>query len=171
MEAATNLRVSQVQADWGGEFRNKDLEEELRQHCITSKESVPRHSETNTAIERTNRTILTMSRIALIGAELPRSLWDKASAWATHTKNRVPYKALKGKTPIKIFLQKNVRKERTNLRPFGRSVICFNYEVKDKMSSRCYEARIIGYSSSFGTYWVRTLEGAVKLAKIQLPYT
>jgi len=79
MEAATNLRVSQVQADWGGELQNTDLEKELKQRGIISKETVPRHSETNAAIEGANRTIVTMSRTALIGAGLPRGLWNRVS--------------------------------------------------------------------------------------------
>jgi len=31
MEAVTNLRLSKLQADWGGEFRNQELETELQQ--------------------------------------------------------------------------------------------------------------------------------------------
>ena len=31
MEAATNLRLSKLQANWGGEFRNQELETELQQ--------------------------------------------------------------------------------------------------------------------------------------------
>jgi len=31
MKAATNLRLSQIQTNWGGEFRNQDLEIELQQ--------------------------------------------------------------------------------------------------------------------------------------------
>lgn len=80
LEAAINLRVSQIQADWGGEFRNKGLQEELKQRGITSKETVPRHSETNAAIERSNWTILIMSHTAPIAAELPKGLCGKASA-------------------------------------------------------------------------------------------
>ena len=81
LEKATTHQVSQVQADWGGEFRNKELSTELKQRGIILKETMPRHSETNAIAERMNRTILTMSRSAIIAAKnLPKSLWDKASA-------------------------------------------------------------------------------------------
>jgi len=126
MEAATHLRLSKIQADWGGEFRNQELETELQQRGITLKPTIPRHSETNAIIERANRTILEMSRTALISAKLPKGLWDKASDAMAYTKNRVPYKTLQGKTPIEVFLQKDPVKERANLRPFGQQVICYD---------------------------------------------
>jgi len=73
LENATDpqYNVKFIQADWGGEFHNKDLQTELRQSGIQLKETVPRHSETNAAAERANRTILTMGWTALIAAELP----------------------------------------------------------------------------------------------------
>ena len=123
LEKATIHHVSQMQADWGGEFRNKELAKELKQRGIILKETVPRHSETNTIAERANRTIFTMNRTAIMAAGLPKSLWDKTSKWAIYTKNRMHHKSLpNSKTPIKVFLEKDPVKARTNLRPFGQKV-------------------------------------------------
>jgi len=138
------IHLSQIQADWGGEFRNSKSITELNQQGITLKETVPRHSETNAIVERANRTILEMSRIGLIAAGLPKGLWDKASDSAAYTKNRLPHKALGGKTPIEIILAKDPVNERKNLHPFGQKVTYYDYEVKDKLSARSYEGRIIG---------------------------
>ena len=97
--------VKKIQADWGGEFRNNELAEELQQRGTSFKETVSHHSEkTNAIAERANRTIFTMSRTALIGAGMLKGLWDRSSLWATYTKNWVPHKALKGKTAIEILL-------------------------------------------------------------------
>jgi len=101
-----------IQADWGGEFRNKDLQTELRQRGIQLKETVRRHSETNAVAERANHTILTSSRTALfflgshyIAADMPKGYWDKASLWAAYTKNRLPHEALpKGMTPVELLI-------------------------------------------------------------------
>jgi len=71
-----------------------------------------------------------------------------------YTKNRVPYKTLHGKT--QIFLHKD-------------PVICYNYEVQDKLSPRSYETRIIGYTQAFGTCWVRKHDRCYKLAKSPTP--
>ena len=80
-----------------------------------------------------------MSRTALIAAEMPKGYWDKASLWVVYTKNRLPHKSLPtGKTPIEIFLPKSPI-GRSNLRPFGQKVICYDYEVHDKLSARGYE--------------------------------
>jgi len=81
----------------------------------------------------------------------------------------LPHKALGGKTPIEIILVKDPVNEKKNLRSFGQRVTCYDYEVKDKLSARSYEGRIIGYTTTFGTYWVRTADGATKLAKNPTP--
>jgi len=115
LEKATDLQYNLkfIQADWGGKFCNKDLQTELRQREIQLKEIVPRYSETNTVAERTNRTILTMSRTALIAAE---GYWDKASLWAVYVKNRLSHKALpKGMLPIELLTPKIHEQLRSNL--------------------------------------------------------
>ena len=81
----------------------------------------------------------------------------------------MPHKALGGKTPIEIIPAKDPVNKRKNLRPFGQRVTCYDYEVKDKLSARSFEGRIIGYITTFGTYWVRTADGATKLAKNPIP--
>ena len=87
LETATSKRVKAIQADWGGEFRNQELEDELRQRGTTMKETVPHHSETNAVVERANRTIFTMNGTILAASKLPKGLWDHASAWSIYTKN------------------------------------------------------------------------------------
>ena len=170
LEKATTHQVTQIQADWGGEFRNKELAIELKQRGITLKETVPRHSETNAIAERANRTIFTMSRVAIIASKLPKSLWDKASAWAAYTKNRLPHKSLpEGKIPVELLLNRDPVKTRSNLRPFGQRVLCFDYNVKDKLSARSWEGRIVGYTLTHGTYQVMTPAGSFKLAKNPTP--
>lgn len=171
LEKTTNNQylVSQIQADWSDEFRNKELATELRQRGITLKETVPHYSGTNAIAESMNRTIFTMNRTAIIASGLPKSLWDTVSAWSAYTKNRVPHKSLNGTTPVEVFLKKDPVIERSNLRPFGQKVTCFDYEVQDKLSKRSYEGRIMGYITSFGTYQVKIPSGAYKLAKNPKP--
>jgi len=110
-----------------------------------------------------------MSRTGLIEAGLPKGLWDKASDSAAYTKNQLPHKALGGKIPIEIILAKDPVNKRKNLRPFGQRVSCYDYEVKENLSARSYEGRIVGHTTTFGTYWVRTADGATKLAKNPIP--
>jgi len=171
LEKAAEYPVKLIQADWGGEFRNKGLQAELRQRGIQLKETVPKHSETNAVAERANRTNFTTSKTALIAAEMPKGYWDKASLWAIYVKNHLPYKLLpKGLTLVEILLPgTHAECLRTNLRPFGQKVKCFDYEVTDKLSARGYEGRIIGYTNTFQTYWVLDSTGKTRLAKNPRP--
>jgi hypothetical protein len=97
--------------------------------------------------------IFTMNRTVIIESGLPKPLWDKASQWSAYTKNRVPHKALNGKTPIeKLFPEKSAIHERRNLRPFGQKVVCFDYKAKGKLAPRSFEGRIIGYTNTYRVY-------------------
>jgi len=110
-----------------------------------------------------------MTRTGLIAAELPNVVWDIASDSAAYTKNRLPHEALGGKTPIEIILAKDPVNERKDLHPGGQKVTCYDYEVKNKLLARSYERRIIGYTATWGTYWVRKADGATKLSKNPTP--
>lgn len=111
-----------------------------------------------------------MSRTALISAELPNSLWDKASAWAAYAKNRLPHESLPNqKTPVELLLDRDQQKARSNLRPFGQKVNFVDYEVRNKLSARSWEGRIVGYTMSHGIYQVMMDSGSFKLAKNPMP--
>ena len=173
LEKATNHNVLQIQADWGGEFRNKELATEVKQRGITRKETVPRHSETNAVTERANHTIITISRTAIIGAgDLPKSLWDKASAWAAYTKNRLPHKSLQNQmTPAERLLDRDPVIARSNLRPFGQKVIYYDYDTKasEKLASRSWKGRLVGYTTTFVVSQVMSPSGTFRLAKNPVP--
>ena len=156
-------KVIQLQADWGGEFRNTELSTWCKKKGIQLKETVPRHSETNAIIERLNRTLQDMARTAMISSEL-RS-WGDAIQWAAYTKNRIPHKSVQ-KTPIEALLGK-IENIRSNLRPFGQKVMIHVYKEDrpDRMAPRAIEARIIGYTATYGTYQVITTTGKRKIAK------
>ena len=77
LENQTSNKVQSIQADWGGEFRNKDLEVWCKKQGIELKETVPHHSETNALIQRLNRTLQDMARTAMISANI-KGLWGDA---------------------------------------------------------------------------------------------
>ena len=156
-------KVTQLQADWGGEFRNTELSTWCKEKGIQLKETVPRHSETNAIIERLNRTLQDMARTAMISSGVKS--WGDAIQWAAYTKNRIPHKSLQ-KTPIEALLGK-IENIRSNLRPFGQKVMIhvYNEERPDQMAPRAIEARIIGYTATHGTYQVITATGKRSIAK------
>ena len=165
-------KVQRIQADWGGEFRNKDLEKWCKKRGIELKETVPHHSETNAIIERLNRTLQDMARTAMISAGV-KGLWGDAIQWAAYTKNRMPHKSLENrKSPTETLFEKPVN--RNNLRPFGQNVMVHIYKDqrrKDRMAERAVPAKIIGYTKTHGTYQVISNSGKRTIAKDPKPIT
>ena len=50
-------------------------------------------------------------------------------------------------------------------------MICFNYNIKasDKLAPRGFEARIVGYTSTFGIYHVMEKSGKIGITKNPIP--
>ena len=159
-------KVVQLQADWGGEFRNNELAVWCKKKGIQLKETVPRHSETNAIIERLNRTLQDMARTAMISSGL--KLWGDAIQWAAYTKNRIPHKSL-NKSPMEALLGEKI--DRSNLRPFGQQVMIHLYKEErvDRMAPRAIRARITGYTATHGIYQVISDTGKRSLAKNPRP--
>ena len=45
-----------------------------------------------------------------------------------------------------MFPETNLEEQRKNVRKFSEKVVYFNYDVKDKLSPRSYEGRIMGHT-------------------------
>ena len=169
LENQTSHNVQSIQADWGGEFRNKDLETWCKKRGIELKETVPHHSETNAIIERLNRTLQDMARTVMIAAGV-KGLWGDAIQWAAYTKNRIPHKTL-GISPIEALFNKEVN--RSNLRPFGQAIMIHLYQDqrtgKDRMATWATKARLIGYTKTHGIYQTILESGKRILAKDPKP--
>jgi transposase InsO family protein len=129
MEKKGEAKVEMIQTDNGGEYRSTELLEELKKKGITIKETVPYHSQINPVAERTNRTIITMGRTALLqnsnSNTIPRYLWTEAIQHSAYTKNRTPHRTLGGKSPIEVFNNKasaTILEECKAFRVFGKPV-------------------------------------------------
>jgi hypothetical protein len=135
-ERISGYKTTNSQVDNGGEFRNKILEQQLRNNGFCMKETVPRHSETNPVIERINRTIVTMARTALIASDLLKKLWLEAAKHAAYTKNRLPHESLQGRAPLELFRSCNITEKRKFLRAFGETIWAYVIDVPDKFDLR-----------------------------------
>jgi hypothetical protein len=145
LETMTIQQVSQIEADWGGEFWNKDTQKACESKSIILKEMILHHSEMNAVIERAIRTITTIARTTLLASGLPKNLWADPMKCASYTKNRIRHKAPGGKSPLEILQPvTDIIAERINLRKFGEKVIVHDYGVTDKMSAHSYRGHIIG---------------------------
>jgi len=82
--------------------------------------------------------MLTMSSTALIAAEMPKGYWDKTSLMGCICQKSVTAQSpTAGSNSCRTPLYAECL--RSNLRPFGQKVKCFDYEVSDKLSPKGYE--------------------------------
>ena len=168
LETTTGNKTAFIQTDWGTEFN--DLITWGTKRGTRTKETIPYHSKTHATIERLNRTLQDMARTAMIAAEL-KELSGDAIQWAAYTKNRVPHRTLKGKSPIEVLLNKPVN--RNNLRPFGQRVMAHIYKEQreSRMAERAIECRIMQYTETHGIYLVVNQSGKRFLTKEPRPIT
>jgi len=80
METQTGRKAKNLKTNNGGEYRSAELLRHLQAKGISLKETVTCHSQNNTIAERTNRTIVTMARTALLHTNLSKYLWPEAIA-------------------------------------------------------------------------------------------
>jgi hypothetical protein len=166
METQTGRKAKKLKTDNGGEYRSAELLRCLRAKGISLKETVAYHSQTNAIAERTNRTLVTMARTALLHANLPKYLWPEAIAHSTYTKNRTPHQTLDGKSPVELFLpQANIQQQRSKFRAFGEPIWIHLPNTIGKLTARSTEGHIIGYTTSSGIYRVYTKEKRVTTTK------
>ena len=167
LETRTGEKTAFIQADWGKEFNR--LRTWGTKRGTLTKETVPYNSETHATIERLNRTLQDMARTAMLAAGL-KGLWGDAIQWAAYTKNRVPHRALKNKSPIEVLLKRE-KISRDNLRPFGQKVMAHVYkEQRDsRMHERAIECRIMQYTETHGIYHVVNHSGKRFLTKDPRP--
>jgi len=166
METQTGRKAKNLKTDNGGEYRSAKLLRHLRAKGISLKETVAYHNQTNAIAERTNRTIVTMARTALLHTNLPKYLWPEAIVHLTYTKNRTPHQTLDGKPPVELFLpQTNIQQQRSKFRAFGEPVWIHLPHTIGKLTTLSTEGYIVGYTASSGIYRVYTKEKQVTTMK------
>nr|KYP52459.1 Retrovirus-related Pol polyprotein from transposon TNT 1-94 [Cajanus cajan] len=151
IENQFGCKIQVLRSDNGKEYIldqfNSLCEETGIEHQLTT----PYTPQKNGVNERKNRTIMEMATSMMHEKELPKKFWAKATNMTMFLLNRLPTKAVLGKTPYeawygyKPFVQ--------NFKFFG--CICFTYvpKVKRDKPDKRTEARIfIGYSTPLKAY-------------------
>lgn len=93
------------------------------------------------------QTVLERTRKIMIHAGLPPKLWPEAITAACYLTNRLPTKALGGKTPYEVW---NKRKpDLSNLRVLGCDAYVVDYQAKfkGKMAPRSWAETLVGYEA------------------------
>ena len=83
----------------------------------------------------------------LIHAGLPSKLWPEAFSTAYYITNRLPTKALQGKTPFEAWYKR--KPDISNLRVYGCDAYVMDYKAKakGKMAPRSWAGTLVGYEA------------------------
>ncbi|GKB12926.1 retrovirus-related pol polyprotein from transposon TNT 1-94 [Tanacetum coccineum] len=138
--------------DHGREFDNEvQFGEFCNANGITHNFSAPRTSQSNSVVERKNRTLQEMSRTMLNERSLPQKFWCNVVDTSTYILNRILIRAILGKTPYELL--RGRKPTIYYFRVFGRK--CFNLNTKyylTKFDPKSYEGVFLGYSQNSKAY-------------------
>ena len=103
VERTCGRQLKVLRSDNGGEYTSRQFAEYLKSEEVRHELSVPKTPQQNRVAERSNRTLMEMTRAMLSESKLPQSLWAETLSTATYLRNRSPTKAVKGKTPHEAY--------------------------------------------------------------------
>ncbi|GKV24196.1 hypothetical protein SLEP1_g33835 [Rubroshorea leprosula] len=101
VENETGKTIKILRSYNGGEYTSTTFQFFFKQAGIPHQLTVPYTPQQNGVSERKNRSILNMAGCLLFEKGLPKSFWAKVVNTSVYLLNRVPTKAVKGKTPMR----------------------------------------------------------------------
>ena len=153
IENETGKRIGTIRVDRGGEFMSKKLREHQDMKGTRRELTVHDSPSQNGVAERGMRTRAERARAMLISSGLPTYLWEEAFKHDSWLRERLPHKALKGKTPYEM---RHKRKPNlTGIQEFGTAAYVKNLGA-GKLEERAKIGRFVGYDSEskgYRIYW------------------
>ena len=151
VERTCGRQLKVLRSDNGGEYTSRQFAEYLKSEGVRHELSVPKTPQQNGVAERSNRTLMEMTRAMLSESKLPQSLWAESLSTATYLRNRSPTKAVKGKTPHEAYHGK--KPDVGHLRVFG--CTAYAHVAKDERKKLDMTARrcvLVGYGTEVKGY-------------------
>lgn len=106
-----------LRSDNGGEYLSGEFIAFCKTHGIARQLTNPHTPQQNVVSEHKNWSLETSASNMLQYASLPKSYWAEAVAYATYIQNRIPHKAVIGKTPYELWT--GLKPDISNMRVFG----------------------------------------------------
>ena len=161
VEKQTGKSLRVLRSDNGGEYESREFTELLQQSGIVHQRSAPHTPEQNGVAERSNRSIVEIARTLLHAAGLSYEFWPEAVAVAVYLKNRLPHRAVTGKTPEEAFT--GIKPDVSHLRVFG----CDAYVLvpegeRRKLDSKVKRCIFVGYGHDQGVLGYRLYDPATR---------
>lgn len=146
----TKKRLSALQADNAGELSSQVLTAALTDLGITLYHSVPYEHESNSVVERANRSVLEGARALYHAApHLPPFLWSEIVNTSSYLMNRRQRPSLNNKSPFELLYLRKPKLE--HLRAIG--AVAYAHIPKErqtggKMAPRASLGYLVGYAGS-----------------------
>ena len=149
--SAAGHKVAAVRSDNGGEFISEEFDALLAERGSRRERTTAHTPQQNGVAERVNRTLLNSIRTMLHDGQLDDSFWDEALRTAVHIRNRVPTRALNGKTPHEAWTGNKPRVG--HMRVFGSLAYAHIPEQgRNKLALRARKCVFVGYAQDAKAY-------------------
>ena len=145
IETFTGRKMQYFRSDDAGEYQL--LVPYFEEKGIIWEKSAPYAQDQDGVTKHSIRTIIERACTMLINAGLPAKLWPEALSAACYITNRLPTKALQGKTPYEAWHKR--KPDLSNLRVYGCDAYVVDYKAKakGKMASRSWAGTLVGYEA------------------------
>ncbi|KAJ8771243.1 hypothetical protein K2173_026131 [Erythroxylum novogranatense] len=151
VENQSDCRLHTIRSDNGKEFVNETFDKFCEEAGIEHQLTAPYTPQQNGVSERKNRSIMEMARCMLHEKELPKNLWAEAASTAIFLLNRLPTRAVHGKTPFEAWF--GYKPCLQNMKIF--CCLSFSYvpqKKRDKLDKKAEPGVFVGYSSTSKAY-------------------
>lgn len=103
VERETDKKIKVFRTDRGGEFMSNSFKSYYEENGIIRHFTAPYSPQQNGVVERRNRTMVAMARSLLKEKKMPGAMWGESVRHAVYILNRLPTRALSGRTPYEIW--------------------------------------------------------------------
>jgi hypothetical protein len=139
--------LTSLKSDNGGEFTGKAFRDLCKRHGIRQVFTGPFAPQQNGLAERSNRTVIEMTRCLLKDSQAPRHLWAEATNTAVYIINRCPTKPLRGDTPYHAL--HGTPANLSHMHIFGSPAWLHVYDhQRKKLDDKSWQGILVGYDPS-----------------------
>ena len=102
IENRCDCKIQVIRSDNGKEYVSDQFNSFCEEAGIEHQLTTPYTPQQNGVVERKNRTIMEMARCMMHEKGLPKTFWAEAANTVVFVLNRLPTKAVQGKTPFEV---------------------------------------------------------------------
>lgn len=137
-------KVKRLHSDGGGEFIGAEFKQYCKAQGILLTGSSAHTPEQNGVAERSNRTVMDMTRCMRVDAGLGKEFWAIAVDTAVYLINRLPSSAIGGATPYQRLFGKQARVD--HIRVFGcRAYVLVYKNERKKLHEKAWPGILVGF--------------------------